>query len=75
LLLSNGYSFGQDGMCSCRVSTGRSDNLGEKSCTFFQKHDCASAECVYLFISIQPAIHVTSDTSKCNIVQHTVLSH
>jgi len=27
------------------------------------------------FISIQPAIHVTSDTSKCNIVQYTVLSH
>jgi len=29
----------------------------------------------YLFISIQPAIHVTSDTSKYNIGQHTVLSH
>ena len=27
------------------------------------------------FISIQPAIHVTLDTSKYNIVQHTVLSH
>jgi len=29
----------------------------------------------YLFISIQPAIHVTSDTSKYNTVQHTVFSH
>jgi len=30
---------------------------------------------IYLFISIQPTIHVTLDTSKYNVVQHTVLSH
>jgi len=30
---------------------------------------------MYVFISIRPAIHVTSDMSKCNIVKHTVLSH
>ena len=45
-LLSNGYSFGQDGMCSCLSSPGRSANLGEKSHRFCQKYDCASAECV-----------------------------
>jgi len=28
-----------------------------------------------LFISIQPAIHVTSDTSKYNTVHLTVLNH
>jgi len=30
---------------------------------------------LFIFISIQPVIHVTSHTSKYNIVQHTVLSH